>query len=51
MEAGHGKGEHDGASACIKGALACEELKYKDGAISTDVKSIKNPSSSDVTLQ
>ena len=39
-EAGHGKGEHDGAGACIKRALAREELKYKDGAILTDAKSI-----------
>ena len=40
IKAGHGKGEHDGASACIKRALAHEELKYKDGAILTDEKSI-----------
>ena len=39
-KAGHGKGEHDGASACIKRALAREELKYKDGAILKDAKSI-----------
>ena len=39
-EAGHGKGEHDGAGACIKRALAHEELKYKDGAILTYEKSI-----------
>ena len=39
-EAGHGKGEHDAAGACIKRALACEELKCKDGAILTDAKSI-----------
>ena len=39
-EAIHGKGEHDGVGACIKRALACEELKYKDGAILIDTKSI-----------
>ena len=39
-EAGHGKGEHDGAGACIKRALAREELKYKDASILTDAKSI-----------
>ena len=39
-EAGHGKGEHDGASACIKRALAREELKSKDREILIDAKSI-----------
>ncbi|KAH9325124.1 hypothetical protein KI387_005302, partial [Taxus chinensis] len=39
-EAGHGKGEHDGAGACVKRALTREELKYKDGAKLIDVKSI-----------
>ena len=39
-EAGHGKGEHDGVGTCIKRALAHEELKYKDGAILMDAKSI-----------
>jgi hypothetical protein len=32
MEARHGKGEHDGAGACVKRALAREELKYEGGA-------------------
>ena len=40
IEVGYGKGEHDGVGACIKRALAHEELKYKDGAILTDAKSI-----------
>ena len=40
IEAGHGKGEHDGVGVCIKRALAHEELKYKDGAILIDAKSI-----------
>ena len=40
IEASHGKGEHDGVGACIKRALACEELKYKDEAIMKDAKSI-----------
>ena len=39
-KAGHVKEEHDGASTCIKRALAHEELKYKDGAIFRDAKSI-----------
>ncbi|KAH9304182.1 hypothetical protein KI387_008586, partial [Taxus chinensis] len=39
-EAGHGKGEHDGAGACVKRALTREELKYKDGAKLKDAKSI-----------
>ena len=39
-EVGHGKGEHDGVGTCIKRALACEELKYKYGAILVDEKSI-----------
>ena len=39
-EAGHGKGEHNGAVPCIKRALPREELKCKDGAIVTDAKSI-----------
>ena len=39
-KASHGKGEHDGAGACIKRALAHEELKYKDGEILTNAKSI-----------
>ena len=40
IEAGHRKGEHDGAGTCIKRALAREELKYKDGEILIDTKSI-----------
>ena len=40
IEVGYGKGEHDGASACIKRSLAHEELKYKDEAILIDAKSI-----------
>ena len=40
IEVGHGKGEHNGAGACIKRALAHEEVKYKDGAILADTKSI-----------
>ena len=40
IEAGHGKGEHNGAGSCIKRALGHEELKYKDGAILIDAKSI-----------
>lgn len=39
-EAGHEKGEHDGARACIKRALAREELKYKGNANLKDAKSI-----------
>lgn len=39
-EAGHGKGDHDGASACIKRALSREELKYKGGATLIHEKSI-----------
>lgn len=31
-EVGHGKGEHNGASACVKRVLAREELKYEGGA-------------------
>ena len=30
FEAGHGKGEHDGAGACVKRALAREQLKFED---------------------
>ena len=40
IEASHGKGENDGGGACIKRALTREELKYKDGAILIDAKSI-----------
>ena len=40
IEAGHGKGENDGVGTCIKRALVHEELKYKDGEILIDVKSI-----------
>ena len=40
IEASHGKGEHDGAGTCNKRVLAHEELKYKDGAILIDAKSI-----------
>ena len=39
-EAGHGKGEHDGAGACIKRALACEELKYTEKATLSDARCI-----------
>ena len=30
FEAGHGKGEHDGAGACVKRILAREQLKFED---------------------
>ena len=39
-EAGHEKGEKNGVGACIERGLSHEELKYKDGAILIDVKSI-----------
>ena len=39
FEIGHGKGEHDGASACIKTALQREEMKFT-GARLRDVASI-----------
>ena len=39
-EVGHGMGEHNGVGTCIKRALACEELKYKDGAILINAKYI-----------
>jgi len=39
-EVGHGKGEHDGARACIKRAITQEELKYKDNAKLIDAKPI-----------
>ena len=31
FETGHGKGEHDGAGACIKTALRREEMKFIGG--------------------
>ena len=40
IEAGHRKGEHDGARACVKRALSREELKYEDGAILKNVETI-----------
>ena len=40
IEVVNGKGEHDGVGTCIKRDLAHEELKYKDGAILKDAKSI-----------
>ena len=33
IEAEHGKGEYDGARACLKRALSREELKYEGGTI------------------
>lgn len=39
-EAEHGKGEHDGVGACVKRALAREELKYEGGANSTNATTI-----------
>ena len=39
-ETGHGKGEHNGVGECIKRALSHDELKYKDGAILKDARSI-----------
>jgi len=30
FEAGHGKGEHDGAGACVKRILARQQLKFED---------------------
>ena len=32
FEAGHGKGEHDGAGACVKRALSREQLKFEEKA-------------------
>ena len=40
IEVGHGKGEHDGAGACVKRALSREELKYKGGTILENVETI-----------
>lgn len=40
IEAGHGKGEHDGARACVKRDLIREELKYKGGTILENVETI-----------
>ncbi|XP_057867281.2 uncharacterized protein LOC131074642 [Cryptomeria japonica] len=40
IEAGHGKGEHDGAGACVKRALTREELKNEGGAMLIDAKTI-----------
>ena len=39
-EASHGKGGHKGVGACIKRALAHEEIKYRDIAILGDAKSL-----------
>ena len=39
-EVGHGKGEHDGAGACVKRALIREELKYKGGTKLENSKTI-----------
>lgn len=39
-EARHGKGEHDGAKACVKRALAREELKYEGGVELIDAETI-----------
>ena len=39
FETGHGKGEHDGAGACIKTTLQREEIKFT-GAHLQDVASI-----------
>ena len=32
FEAGHGKGEHDGAGSCVKRALSREQLKFEEKA-------------------
>ena len=40
FEAGHGKGEHDGASACVKRALAREKLKFEDFVKFRDARAI-----------
>ena len=39
FETGHGKGEHDGAGACIKTALQREEMRFI-GACRRDTASI-----------
>ena len=39
FETGHGKGEHDGAGACIKIALRREEMNFT-GALLRDIASI-----------
>lgn len=39
-EVGNGKGEHDGAGACIKRALAQEELKYTNKEKLIDARDI-----------
>jgi hypothetical protein len=40
FESGHGKGEHDGASACIKRVLRRKEMKFIATSLIQDVKSI-----------
>jgi hypothetical protein len=40
FEAGHGKGEHDGAGACVKRALCREQLKFEENAKFKDARAI-----------
>lgn len=40
FEAGHGKGELDGAGACVKRALAREQLKFEESAKFRDENAI-----------
>ena len=40
FETGNGKGEHDGAGACIKTALHRQEMKFTTISLIRDVKTI-----------
>lgn len=40
FEDGHGKGEHDGAGACVKRALARKQLKFEEKTKFRDARAI-----------
>ena len=40
IEVGHGKGEHNGVTTCVKKALSREELKYENGTILENAETI-----------
>ena len=41
FETGHGKGEHDGAGACIKTALQREEMKFTSARLRDSASIVK----------
>lgn len=51
FEDGHGKGEHDGSGACVKRALAKEQLKFGDSMKFQDAHAIMDLCNTNISTE